>query len=436
VLGARLRARLDAAPTGPAAIPVALGLSGGGDSMALLVLALDWARDRGRTILPLIVDHGLQSGSADIAALAAARAAALGVGARVLSWTGDKPKTGIQAEARDARLRLLTEACREAGASALLLAHTADDQAETVWLRLAAGTSWRGLVAMRLAAPAPLWPEGRGVSVIRPLLDAGRVELRSLLREVGVDWIEDKANTDRGFARVRARQMLAALGGSAVGGGVRARLLTVAHEARALADAEDSGALALWRSAGSAGADGALRLARSALASPAAARLLQVMLAAVSGQAREPAPEQVAAALERLRRGAAATLGGAAALVRGEEVLIHRDPGAVLGRSGVAPPPPVMLQAGEAMVWDGRFLVRARAPGLKVAPLGRDLSYLMEEARIRLGQVPLPVRAGLPALREGPAIVAVPAIGFGANLADIRPLGEERLERLLFAAAA
>lgn len=429
-LRAGLAARLDASLRGAPA-PVAIGFSGGGDSTALLLLARDWARARGRPLIPLIVDHGLQAGSAEVAAAAAARAQAWGLTPAVVRWTGAKPAAGLQEAARDARQAMLAQACRARGVSALLLAHTRDDQAETVWLRILAGSSWRGLAAMRESAPSPSWPEGRGLVLIRPLLDAPRAELRAFLAEAAAEWTEDPANANPRFARTRARRTLAALAPA-----VAERLVAVARRARALADAEDEAALALWRAAGLATPDGALRLTPSALHGAGSLRLLQAALAAVSGQAREPSRDQAARALDRLRTGAAVALGGAVATLRAGEVLIHRDAGAVLGRAGVAASQPQPLTPGAETVWDGRFLIRAYAAGLKAGALGRDLSFLVEGAKERLATIPAPVRPVLPAVREGPAVVAVSAIGFGENVAEMRPLAEERLRRLLFTSAS
>src|SRR5262245_2974116 len=127
---------------------------------------------------------------------------------RILVWHGAKASSGIQAAAREARYRLLGEACRREGALHLLLAHTRDDQAETVLLRLAAGSGPHGLAAM------PPIQESAGYRLLRPLLDAPRRRLRATLDALGQDWIEDPSNRDERFARIRVRRMLAHVGGA------------------------------------------------------------------------------------------------------------------------------------------------------------------------------------------------------------------------------
>ena len=99
------------------AAPLAVGFSGGGDSLALLILTLDWARAHGRAVLSLTVDHRLNPASTAWTAAAVARARALGTDARALAWIGDKPSAGLPAAARAARHALLADAARMAAAS-------------------------------------------------------------------------------------------------------------------------------------------------------------------------------------------------------------------------------------------------------------------------------------------------------------------------------
>ena len=179
-----------------------LAYSGGGDSSALLHLLADLAGTQSRSLHALIVDHGLRAQSRSEAELAAARAEALGAEARILS--ADIARA-TQAGARTARHRLLAAACHELGAQTLFLGHTRDDVIETVLMRLARDGSGRRLAVMGARDPSPLWPEGRGLILARPLIDVSRTALRAFLRERGADWIEDPSNTDRQHERVRVR---------------------------------------------------------------------------------------------------------------------------------------------------------------------------------------------------------------------------------------
>ena len=142
--------------------------------------------------MALCVDHQLQGASGDWTRFAAGAAASQGAQFRALAWTGDKPRTGLPAAARAARHALIAEAARNAGAGVALFAHTRDDVAEAALMR-AEGTS---LGRLRAWAPSPAWPQGRGVFVLRPLLEVARSELRELLRARGLGWIEDPAGAE------------------------------------------------------------------------------------------------------------------------------------------------------------------------------------------------------------------------------------------------
>ena len=185
--------------------PAAVGVSGGADSLALLLLLSDWADATGRpSPVALIVDHGLQPGSRDVAKDVAARARRHGLIAHVLRWTGRKPGADLEAAAREARYRLMGNWCREHGIRSLFVAHSMDDQAETFLLRLMRGSGVDGLSAMAPVGPYPaaLCEELR---LARPLLGVPRAALREFLRRRGETWVEDKMNADRRFVRARLR---------------------------------------------------------------------------------------------------------------------------------------------------------------------------------------------------------------------------------------
>ncbi len=183
-------------PLAPAG-PLAVAVSGGADSMALLCLAARWGK---RPLTALTVDHGLRAESAEEARRVKGWAEAQGVPHVTLAWRGEKPKANLQAAARAARYGLLAQWCRDARVEGLLLAHTLDDQAETVLLRLARGSGVNGLAAM---APATRL---RGVTLLRPLLGISRARIVATLEALRQPWIEDPSNEDTRFARVRLRK--------------------------------------------------------------------------------------------------------------------------------------------------------------------------------------------------------------------------------------
>ena len=192
-----------------------MALSGGGDSVALLHLAAEWAGAKGRRLLALTVDHNLNAMSADWTRFAGEAARAVGADWRALSWTEAVPGPGLTARARAARHGLIAEAARAAGARVVLLAHTLDDVAEADWMRARGSTLGR----VREWSPSPVWPQGRGLMLLRPLLDERREGLRVFLKARGQGWVEDPANADQRFGRSGARAALRAEALPLEGGG-------------------------------------------------------------------------------------------------------------------------------------------------------------------------------------------------------------------------
>ena len=178
---------------------LAVAVSGGRDSLALALLAHDWARSRGGKIAGLIVDHGLRPESAAEAATARDVLERNGCEGSILSWAGVKPRSRLQEAARAARYRLLREECRRRGILHLLLGHHADDQAETVVMRAARRSGPDGLAGMAALVEQP------EVRLLRPLLGVPRARLTATLMARDVAWVDDPSNSDPRFERARLR---------------------------------------------------------------------------------------------------------------------------------------------------------------------------------------------------------------------------------------
>lgn len=148
----------------------------------------------------LHVDHGLRPTSANDAKLVADAAKKLGMNCAVLKWTGKKPKTGLEAAAREARYKLMTEYCRANDIGIILTAHQADDQIETFLMNLGRGSGIYGLGAMRPVTSRD------GIILARPLLDISRDELTEYCRANKIKFVNDEMNDVMDFARVRIRK--------------------------------------------------------------------------------------------------------------------------------------------------------------------------------------------------------------------------------------
>ncbi len=337
-------------PAGAAAPVLAAGFSGGGDSTALLIaLRALWP---GAPLHALIVDHRLRPYSTAEAELAAARAQALGATPHILVW--DAPRPG-QGAARLARHRLMALACRRLGARVLCLGHTLDDRIETLRMRAARQGGGRTLAAMGPVSASPVWPEGRGLAIVRPLLGLRRADLRMALRRLDAQWIEDPSNTDRRYERVRVRQApLSAAEAAAILDAGEAALVRSELDGRAAAGAIDWFCTLTPRGGVSFRPEGF-----SNTGTQAARRAMSALLTAVSGQAREPSPALIHRFLAAAHHNQAMTGAGAHLTASG---LLGRDPGAAGRADGAQGPAPLELQPGETGVFDGRYEITATAP--------------------------------------------------------------------------
>jgi tRNA(Ile)-lysidine synthase len=292
--------------------PFAVAVSGGGDSVALMHLLADFARAH-RMAKPIVlsVDHGLRKTSGGDAKKVVRWAKKAGLTAHVLVWRGPKPKSGIEALAREARYRLMGAWMAKQDIATLFVGHTQDDQAETFLLRLARGSGLDGLAAMRMHAP---WPIAgfEGLAVARPLLGFSREQLRAWLKERGQAWLDDPMNEDPAFDRVKLRKARAAL--EEAGLSATRIAAAAAHLARARESLEILTEVVVERAVRFGG--GGMLLDPEALAAAPrelGLRALASVLMAVSGQAYRPrfdSLERLFDALSGPKPATAATLHG------------------------------------------------------------------------------------------------------------------------------
>ncbi len=281
-----------------------LAVSGGPDSMALMHLAARWrphGADRPR-IEVATVDHGLRAQAGAEAAAVAQAAQTLGLPHAILVWEGEKPSSRVQERARAARYGLLARHARARGLDTLVTAHHADDQAETILMRLQRGSGPAGLAGMRAHGRVPGAPD---IALARPLLGVGKDELVALCGAVGQDFVEDPSNAHPAFQRVRARRLLPLLAREGLGAAGLLRLGERAARAEAALAALTAERLARLPADSALTRFGVARGALADLPEEVLLRLLAGQIARLTGAAPR---------LERLERAAAAI---AAALVNG-----------------------------------------------------------------------------------------------------------------------
>jgi tRNA(Ile)-lysidine synthase len=272
------------------------------------------AADKRAPVLVATVDHGLRPESAEEAAFVAREAANLGLSHLTLAWSGDKPRTGVQEAAREARYRLLVRCAREEGASHLVTAHTRDDQAETVLMRLARGSGLTGLSGMRQDRNRD------GIRHVRPLLGWPKEALLDLCRTQGWRFVSDPSNADERFERVRWRRIMPLL---AAEGLTAERLVRFSERMRQADEALEAKALQAWERAQPVAADGGLSFQAGPLAQEPfeiAVRMLELALDRAGLALENSRLQRLEACTEHLRRavreGAALRLTVAGALVR------------------------------------------------------------------------------------------------------------------------
>lgn len=389
--------------------PIALGVSGGSDSAALMYIAACW-RTAGAPATPpitvLTVDHQLRQASAAEAQTVRQQAHALGLRHETLVWHGNKPQSGVAAGSREARYDLMTRWCVAHDVGRLYVAHTLDDQAETLIMRLARGSGVDGLSAM---APETVL---NGVVLARPFLDVSRAQLQNHLSATERSWIDDPTNMDEAFERVRVRKALGVLDGI----GVTAR--QIATSARRLQRARqtlETNTTAAMERHVMVHPAGYCMIAGDLVASETEDIVLRVLnkcLRAVGGLTyppRQMAVEDLCAHLDVGGR-QTHTLAGCLVSVQGQNVLIAREPGRM-------PAEPLPLNAGQEALWDGRFQVSYRAAdrnadsemAVTVRPLRRQGWDMMKQPDCIFSRV---LRDGLVSFWRGDELLAVPHLAY------------------------
>ena len=365
-----------ARPDGAAPFAIAVAVSGGGDSVALLHLLHRLGRiavheitaDPARwpstvhqitadpaiwppTVHAVTVDHGLRPESAAEAAQVAALCARLGIAHDILRWQGPAPTGNLMDQARKARLSLIANWARGKGMSHVFLGHTADDDAESFLMNLARAAGLEGLSGMRAG-----WQE-HGLNWHRPLLNTSRAALRAYLRRNGVAWLDDPSNDNDRFARVRARNTLKALKPLGImPDQLRVTMRNLASAQGALRQIAHAAALRMD------GAAGQLHLPRAdwlALPEDIRRRLLIAAIRWMGGGGYPPRGDKISRFVSSAWQGGAATLGGVRLHATQAGLTLTREARACMGA----------VPFGQ--IWDHRWhLSGPGTPPLTIAPLG------------------------------------------------------------------
>lgn len=396
-------------PTRPAAVGVAV--SGGSDSLAVMLLASDWARAQGVALHVATVDHGLRDEAGQEINHVKALCAGLGLSHDTLEWRDWNGQGNLQAEARRARYGLLADWGRRLNLEVILIGHTQDDQAETFLLRLMRKSGVEGLAAMQQRFVRHGQPFGR------PVLDATREELRAFLRSRHVDWCDDASNDDARFDRVRARE---ALGQLAPLGLTSESLSEVARHLASARDALDHFTRASARDCCRL-EQGDVVIARPpflSLPGEVTHRILGSALRWVSGADYPPRAGELATLRAKLSEDGKMTLSGCLVSAKRDVIRVTREAGALRDLCSDQP------------VWDRWQISGPWQEGMTVRALGAaDLAGLPDWREAGLPRTSL---LASPTVCLGDTVLAAPLAGltqgFSADLLPDRavfPLLEE-----------
>lgn len=383
---------------------LAVAVSGGADSMALCLLAGRWARAEGVRLVALTVDHGLRAESADEAETVANWLAARDIEHHILTWQGEKPVTGIQAAARQARYHLMASWVQENGAAALMTAHHLEDQIETFLLRAERGSGLDGLACMN-----PVFDLG-GVPLLRPLLATSKNRLRASLLESGQTWLEDPSNQNTSYRRVKMRHLLERLVERQL---PPEKIANVIGQFSALRQ-HLAGVVAVFidRSVRiyPAGYGTASLVLLRKLPVPILERVLIQLTSDLGGKPYPPRRDRLKRALEMIQSGKISgfTLGGCRFILKDHEIMICRDRRNISARE---------VSPGDSFRWDGLYDVEIRGRAGQTATLtalGQKgwLEIVEKRPEFKEKSVPYPVCITLPALFDHDGVVEVPGLDY------------------------
>lgn len=373
--------------------PVAVAVSGGPDSLGLLILANKWAKKHQNKIIGLTVDHKLRPDSTKEALDVQKYLQSLNVEHHILTWEGPKPNTHVQEYARFARYQLLKEWCKTNNVSFLLLGHHRQDQEETFWMRLASGSGLDGLSGIKTKTVID------GITLIRPLLQFSKEQIKQVLKEINATWINDPSNHKPSFFRSRFRDFVREEGLN------QNRLINVMHKLSIDSDFIHENLCNAIEQVVRLHESGYITIDKKAFSSLHIAisqRLISHLMMWFSGSNYPPRNEKVVGVIEKLKMGKPFTAGSIHWSPKKNLFVLKRE----LNKNQTA----LSLNSiKNDLVWDHRFIVKANirevlGDNTDLAPLGRQ-PWLRKEIQT---DIPYSVWPTLPSLWQNAKIVSVP----------------------------
>jgi len=370
---------------------MALAVSGGSDSTALMVLASEMGQRDKLTVLS--VNHGLRDDAHKEIASVCKLAEKFELNVAGLNWQHEGVESRLQEKARVARYDLMTNWCLENDVGILVTGHTLDDQAETVLMRLARGSGVDGLAAM---AEKTEW---NGVEIVRPLLGVSRASLRAFLQSKDIGWIDDPSNENEKFERIRVRNIITDLEAIGISRQDLARSARRLGRAKLALDRLADDFLERYVEVFDTGYCQISSAGLNAASPETAVRVIARLLEWAGGGDIAVRMAKIEPLVEKLVAGQRGkhdrfTLGGAHIVMRKDRILIGRE----FGR----------INPGwqkNSNVWDRRFIIETQGKVISVAPYG---TVIDDDDRLRPEDLPYFVACGLPMLEFEDGTICVP----------------------------
>lgn len=381
---------------------VAIAVSGGSDSMALALLASNLKLD----IIAITVDHGLRPESNSEAKTVGNWLKKHDIQHVILQWDGTKPTSNIQSEARNARYELMSDFCYKNKIKTLLVAHTMDDQAETVLLRLMRGSGVDGLSGIAEIS------QHNKIKIIRPLLGFSKEELRQYLKTKKQEWVNDPSNENDKFDRIKIRKFINQSENPDI---LTARLVNTAENMARSRDFIEEELKKHMAEISSFESEGyAIVNLKKLLKSHEEIifRTLSILLTKISGSYYKPRFENIKNLYEMLQKPTfkAATLWGCRIYKPDDKknngnIFIVRELSAISGD----------IEAQKECVWDGRFICKYSGKGFYIGALGKNGLSQITKNNNKIDKLNLPkeIIYSLPSLKSKDGkIIAVPHINY------------------------
>ncbi|MEK6747550.1 MAG: tRNA lysidine(34) synthetase TilS [Pseudomonadota bacterium] len=363
---------------------VAVAVSGGADSMALLLLANDWAKAKNGKVVALTVNHNLRSEAAAEALQVRKWCEYLGIDQYTLCWQPPSPiHTSIQENARNARYELMLEWCRENNILHLLTAHHLDDHVETMFFRLARGSGLDGLSAISAQRIV------EGVRLLRPLLKIPKARLITTLKKRNQEWLEDPSNHNSSYARVHIRQQLAQIDNNI---DIKKRSVIIAEQFGKFRNILENKLVSQITNCVSVFSKGYATIniqEFNNLDGEISLKALASLIRTLSGSDHPPRTSQLQSLKQLIKNNelnSKYSIGGLLfEAVKGNIILVYREYNAIS--------PPIVVEPDMSVLWDKRFVIKissdTKNTHIRVQALGsRGLVEVRKNAKHLLKNMP------------------------------------------------